>query len=70
MSAKTRLLLAAILFAVLWTAGMIWWSAPNGMVPIVIWIVSGAIAGALWYWLFGMWYWRHTRPDGTNADTL
>lgn len=61
MSAKTRLLLAAILFAVLWTAGMIWWSAPNGTAPIIIWIVSGAIAGVLWYWLFGIWYWRHNR---------
>ncbi|MBX9778411.1 MAG: hypothetical protein K2Y71_28890 [Xanthobacteraceae bacterium] len=51
MSPKTTLILASIAFAVLWTAFMIWQTS-NGMANTIILMVSGAIAGVLWY--FGM----------------
>jgi hypothetical protein len=51
MSPKIRLILASIAFAVLWTGYMIWQMAPD-TAAIVILVVSGAIAGTLWY--FGM----------------
>jgi hypothetical protein len=51
MSPKTRLILASIAFAVLWTGYMIWQTAAN-TASVVILMVSGAIAGTLWY--FGM----------------
>lgn len=61
MNPQIRLRLSAILFAVLWTAGMFWWTAPSGTGPVVILIISGVTAGALWYWLFGTWYWRQNK---------
>jgi hypothetical protein len=51
MSPKITLILASIAFAVLWTGYMIWRIAPD-TAGIVILLVSGAIAGTLWY--FGM----------------
>jgi hypothetical protein len=40
---------AAILFAVLWTAGMLWWNAPLDTVEIVMLVIAGALAGVMWY---------------------
>jgi hypothetical protein len=40
---------ASVLFAVLWTAGMLWWNAPLDVAETVILVVAGAIAGLLWY---------------------
>jgi hypothetical protein len=59
MSHRTRLVLSSVAFAVLWKAGMLWWSAPLEVAQTIILVVVGAIAGLLWYWLFGMWYRRH-----------
>lgn len=54
MSPQRRLIIASIVFAVLWTALMIWWNAPT-FAGAVILAFSGALAGVLWY--FGMrWY--------------
>ncbi|HYN00633.1 MAG TPA: hypothetical protein VET25_12865 [Aestuariivirgaceae bacterium] len=53
---KTHLLRSSILFAVLWTVGMIVWDSPIDLAKIIIWIIGGAVAGAVWYWLMGLWY--------------
>jgi hypothetical protein len=56
MSAFNRIV-SAVVFAVLWTAVMLWWSYPDrGMAHIVILSAIGAGLGVLWYWLFG---WLH-----------
>jgi hypothetical protein len=56
MSVEKRLKLAAVMFAVLWTAGMWWMRAPLDAAPLVILFITGAIAGVLWYWLYGKWF--------------
>ena len=48
MSSDIRLIWASILFAVLWTGGMIWWTGPQPA-NVVILAICGAIAGWLWY---------------------
>jgi hypothetical protein len=57
MSPQNRLVLASVLFAVLWTAGMIWWTG-TGIVNVVIFCIAGAMAGVLWY--FAMRWWMRT----------
>jgi len=52
---------SAFLYAVLWTAGMIWWDAPLDAVKIVIWGIAGALNGLLWYWLMSLWLRRQGR---------
>ena len=60
MTSELRLTCASILFAVLWTGGMIWWTGPEPA-NVVILTICGAIAAALWYffmrtfmrWQFG-----------------
>jgi hypothetical protein len=53
---ETLLKLSAVVFAVLWTL-LMWWSrGPLNQVPLVILIMCGAIAGALWYWLYGKFF--------------
>lgn len=47
--------LAAVMFGVLWTAGMLWWSAPLDAAAFIIWPVAGAVAACCWYWLMGFW---------------
>ena len=56
MSFEKRLKLAAVMFAVLWTAGMWWMRAPLDTAAIVVLIITGAIAGVAWYWLYGKWF--------------
>jgi hypothetical protein len=58
MSSQNRLILSSVLFAGLWTAGMLWWSAPLDTAHIIILVIAGGIAGLLWYWLFGKWFRR------------
>jgi hypothetical protein len=55
MSSQRRLILASLLFAVLWTAGMIWWNSPMETARVVILMASGAIAGTLWYFVMRWW---------------
>ncbi len=60
---KTHLLRSSILFAVLWTVGMMVWSAPLDLPTIISLVIAGAFAGLLWHWLFGRWanwYFRRT----------
>jgi hypothetical protein len=58
------LVLSSLFFAVAWTAVMWWWTAPVSTVDLVILIVSGAITGLLWYWMFGWWMRRYGRHTG------
>ena len=54
----TRPIVAALLFAVLWTVFMIWWSGDTGPVNIAILSVCGVAVGAAWVWAmkrFGTW---------------
>jgi membrane protease YdiL (CAAX protease family) len=44
--------LTAIVFAALWTAGMLLWSPSIDPQRIVIAAITGVIAGVLIYWLF------------------
>ncbi|GJE03525.1 hypothetical protein GMJLKIPL_5482 [Methylobacterium isbiliense] len=55
MSDDVRLRWASLAFAVLWTGGMLWWSAPLDAVAVVIWLAAGAVAGCLWYGLMSRW---------------
>jgi hypothetical protein len=49
---------SSVAFAVLWTAGMIWWNGDFAVVNIIILTICGAVAGYLWYRLM---YWRFRR---------
>ena len=49
-NSRGTMMLASILFAVLWVGGMIWWTGPEGA-NIVILSICGAIAGVAWYFL-------------------
>ena len=46
---------SAIIFGVLWTGGMLWWSAPLNVPKIVIWSFTGVATAFAWYWLMGLW---------------
>jgi hypothetical protein len=58
MHTETRLKLSAVFFAVFWTAAMVWWNVPD-TAGLVILVITGGIAGLLWYWLYGKWYRRY-----------
>jgi hypothetical protein len=48
--------LSAVVFAILWTL-LMWWSrGPMDTVPFIILALCGAIAGGVWYWLYGKWF--------------
>jgi uncharacterized protein (DUF2062 family) len=62
--------LSSLLFAVLWTAGMLWWNAPLDAAEAVIFIVAGAIAGVLWYYLMRKYTnWLQQRRDRNASGT-
>jgi uncharacterized membrane protein len=52
MSPRSNRVLTAIVFAVLWTAGMLWRSPSIDLQTVVVAAIAGAIAGLLMYWLF------------------
>jgi hypothetical protein len=66
MTHRLRLKLASLMFATLWTAWMMWSSAPLEIAEFVIYPICGALAGFGWHWLYGRWYrWffaRHVFP--------
>jgi hypothetical protein len=47
--------LASLAFAVLWTAWMLWWTAPLAVANTIILVICGAFAGLLFYWAIGKW---------------
>jgi hypothetical protein len=51
---QNRLLLSAILFGVLWTAGMIWWTGTD-TVNVVGTTIAGIVAAILWYFVMRWW---------------
>jgi hypothetical protein len=56
MRSETVLKLSAVVFAVLWT-GFMWWDrAPLETSGVIALMVCGALAGVLWYWLYGKWF--------------
>jgi uncharacterized membrane protein len=52
MSPRSNRILTAIVFAVLWAAGILWWSPAIDLKTIVTTVIAGAIAGLLMYWIF------------------
>ena len=53
MTHRSRLKLASLMFAVLWTLWMIWSLWPLHPAPFGLLAVSGALAGLAWHWLYG-----------------
>ena len=47
--------LSSLGFAVFWTAGMLWWTAPLTAAKAVILGSCGAIAGLLFHLMMGKW---------------
>jgi uncharacterized RDD family membrane protein YckC len=39
----------AVIFTVLWTAWMMWWSGSDGLPNLVILTICGALVGYFWY---------------------
>ncbi len=57
MHPETPLKLSAIVFALLWTAWMVWWSGIFSVVNISVTSAGGVLAA--WLWFLGMrWYFR------------
>lgn len=62
MTHRMRLKLASLAFALLWTAWMLWWSAPLRPAEMIIFAFGGVMVGLAWYWLYGRWYrWHFAR---------
>jgi hypothetical protein len=62
MSPQRRLVLASVVFAVIWTAGMLWMQATTSAAGVVIMAIAGAIAGTLWYFAMRWFMNRYMRP--------
>jgi hypothetical protein len=64
MTPQTRLVLASVLFAVLWTLGMIWWTGTE-TANIVALSIGGTVAGVLWYFAMRWWirWWENRRTS-------
>jgi hypothetical protein len=53
---ETLLRLSAVVFAIFWTL-LMWWSrGPMDTIPFIIMALCGAVAGVVWYWLYGKWF--------------
>ena len=51
----TRLKAGALVFTVLWTGWMRWWSGSSDAANIVMLAICGGLAGYLWYRLMRYW---------------
>ncbi len=60
MSDQSRLKLASVVFAVLWTTAMLWWSAPLDAAAVAILVIAGAVTGFLWHWGMSRWQRWHS----------
>jgi hypothetical protein len=60
MTSQTSLVFASVAFAVLWTAGMIWWAGIETD-NIIGFTMAGVLAGVLWY--FGMRWWQRRKSS-------
>jgi hypothetical protein len=45
----------AVMFAALWTAGMLWWNAPLNAVETDCISIEGLASGAVYAWHMGKW---------------
>jgi len=61
MSFDTRLVLSSILFAVLWTGFMIWWTGTE-TANVVILSIAGIVIGVVWYFAMRWFNRRLLRP--------
>lgn len=52
MSPRSNRILSAVVFAVLWAAGTLFWSSTIDLQTVVATGITGIIAGLLFYWLF------------------
>ena len=52
MSPRSNRVLSAVVFAVLWMAGSLWWAASIDLQTVVVTVIAGVIAGLLMYWVF------------------
>jgi uncharacterized membrane protein len=52
MSPRSNRVVVAIVFAVLWAAGMLFWSPSIDLQTVGLAVIVGAIAGLLAYWLY------------------
>lgn len=59
MTHRLRLKLASLILAALWTGWMIWWLSPMRTAEACMLTIGGALAGFVWYWLYGAWYRWH-----------
>ena len=55
MSPVTRLKAGALVFTVLWTGWMLWWSGSFDAANIVMLAIGGTLAGYLWYRFMRYW---------------
>ena len=55
MSQQRRLMLASILFAVLWTTGMIWWNGSTFAGALIL-MIGGALTGTIWFFAMRWWF--------------
>ena len=56
MRPEAVLKLSSVAFALLWTVLMWWDRAPLETPALVGLMISGGIAGVIWYWLYGKWF--------------
>lgn len=53
---ETLLKLSSIVFALLLSL-LAWWSrGPMGELPLAALMLCAALAGGVWYWLYGKWF--------------
>ena len=64
MNQDTTLKFSAIMFAVLWTGGMIWSSGSFDAANIIILALCGAAAGYAWYRAMRYWMIGRMRKTG------
>jgi hypothetical protein len=51
--------MSAVMFALLWTTGMLWWFYPEpGIMHPALLAVAGVLIGLFWYWMHGK-LWRN-----------
>jgi hypothetical protein len=49
MNSAARLKLSAVIFTVLWTGWMLWWSGSFDRVNVIMLAISGIAVGYAWY---------------------
>lgn len=52
-SSRSNRIVMAVVFAVLWTGGMLWEAPSIDLQNVVTAVIAGALAGGLMAWLFG-----------------